>query len=663
MFWSVPLSIAISTIFAVLIGRFFSISAVAVVFSFSGIMFFGCLALEWFQLRRAGAKWSFGLHPLGGIGIALAIAWSALSILSMIDIQRGEQLFLSLTFFDQGTRVNWADAVLRTGLPPHNPLYFFKQAGNLRYYYFWLVDCAVIARITQFPMRVIVIASCVWSGFSLAALLGLYLKHFLNVGSRLRKQFLVSIGLLAVTGPYIVIDVWDIFVRRKPPPGIEVWPEGQITSWIDNFYYYPHHVASLVCCMFAFLMALLGREGRGASRTLTIAIIGVSFASAFGLSIYVAFAFFLIMVAWGIWQIAFVRGRGSVLRLVAGGMLAAILLLPYLHELNQSSSRMQAGHVFGFAVRETIAPTGLLNLSIFRSVATAYPVFARSLAKLILMVPGYAVEMGFFSLVLLAYLVARWRVRRPLNVAQKTLLFLTFATFPFISFVRSEVLNINDFGIHGGMFAEFCLLLLASELVLGWNSGQAVMTAQDPPVIRTPLSLRSGAKVLIFLGALSTIYIATILRFGILASSRVQDHTLTHKAYISAIGYAKLDSSIANNAVVQFNPKSPDTFWNNIDLVNINHQTPISSDQLWCGSELGGDPSGCPAMIAAIPPLFEQGTASTARSVCRTYHIDYLVANMYDPVWNDKSSWVWTLDPIVSDKEFRALDCRDSMLK
>ena len=659
LFWSVPLSISLSTISAVLIGRFFSLEAVPVLFVLCGVMFFGCLAWEWHQLRRSGKKWLFGLRPLGGIGIALVLAWSVFSVLSMIDFQRGQQLYQSLTFFDHGTRVNWADAILRTGLPPHNFFYFFEQAANLRYYYFWLVDCAVVAQITQIPMRVIVIVSCIWSGFSLAALVGLYLKHFFQVGARLRKQFLVSIGLLAIAGPYIVVDVWDIFFLHQSPPGIEVWPEGQITSWIDNFFYYPHHVASLVCCMFAFLLALIAKEGRGVQRFSTAVIIGASFASAFGLSIYIAFAFFLIMLAWGIWQLAVERGPGPILYLAAGGVLAAILLRPYLHELNQGSSKMQGGHVFAFSVRETISPAGLVASPLLHNLAAVHPVRARAIAKLILMTPGYAVELGLYFFVLIAYLVPRWRAGKPLNFAQRTLLFLTFATFPFISFIRSEVLKVNDFGIHGGMFIEFPLLLLASDVVLGWNRDkQNAVPVEGQQSFHLPLWLTSGARLCLFLGALTTVYIATILRFGILVSPEVKDHKLPHKAYISALGYAKLNASIAHDAIVQFNPKSPDMFWSNIDLADIDHQAAMDIDQPWCGSELGGDPSGCPAMIAAIPPLFLHATAETAQTVCRTYHIDYLVANIYDPAWNDKTSWVWTLPPVVSDPEFRTLDCR-----
>jgi RsiW-degrading membrane proteinase PrsW (M82 family) len=62
-------------------------------------------------------------------------------------------------------------------------------------------------------------------------------------------------------------------------------------------------------------------------------------------------------------------------------------------------------------------------------------------------------------------------------------------------------------------------------------------------------------------------------------------------------------------------------------------------------------------MAAAIDDLFHSATADQARATCSTYHIAYLVARVYDPVWQNKQSWVWTLTPVVSNPEFRALDC------
>ena len=80
-------------------------------------------------------------------------------------------------------------------------------------------------------VRGVFVASCVWGGFALVALLGLYLKHFLATGAGLRRQFLLSVFLLTVTGLDICVHLWNLFYSQRPPPGdLEWWSVDQIAS-------------------------------------------------------------------------------------------------------------------------------------------------------------------------------------------------------------------------------------------------------------------------------------------------------------------------------------------------------------------------------------------------------------------------------------------------
>ena len=169
-------------------------------------------------------------------------------------------------------------------------------------------------------MRVVFIASTVWAGFVLAALIGLYLKHLLEVGARLRKQFLRAIALLMVTGLDLCVALWGVFYSHRAPTGdLEAWSKDAIVSWLHTLLWAPHHVVAMVCCMFAFLLAWMGGRDGEHNRIVTILLIAVSLASAFGLSIYVTFAFFLVMLFWALWQIAIERTPRPVMLLAAGG--------------------------------------------------------------------------------------------------------------------------------------------------------------------------------------------------------------------------------------------------------------------------------------------------------------------------------------------------------
>jgi hypothetical protein len=670
LFWSVPLSAAISTISGILIGKFISLNAFVILLWASAAICVFTLAKERLDLRRTELKWKMGWKPLGGVAFLLAIVWVLVVALSLVDWQRDHKLYMSLVVFDHGMRVDWTESVLHTGVPPANPLYMDQHPAPMRYYYFWYVLCAAVARMSYLPARAVFNASCVWSGFFLAALTGLYLKHFLGAGARLRPQFLRAISLLAVTGLGVCVNLWNYFHFHIPLPGyLEVWSAGQISSWLDSLLWDPHHVASCVCCMFGFLLAWKSEEGTQRAKAFSAVFIAAAFASAFGLSIYVAFAFFLVMLGWAIWQVASEHKAQPVWLLATGGVGAAVLLIPYLHELSHSTSNVQgSGSVFSFAVREMIPPDGLLASDLFRSLASIHPSLARSLANSVLLAPGYAAELGFFCVVFFIYLIPAWRSRKPLSPAQRSLICISITTLIVITFVRSSVIQNNDFGWRGALLLQFPLLLLASEVISTWNYSDRKQTT--PALIDglpgpTPQFVRAVASFALIFGVMTTIYQALMIRFMIpvhemrlRAGNDPKAADLAHKTYISDVGYEHLNALIPHDAVVQYNPWSPDPFWTSMDWRDIAHQSAIAFDKPACGSELGGDPSGCTIMAAAIDALYTDATAEQARSTCHQLGIQYLIARIYDPAWKSKDSWVWTLKPVVADEEFRALNCR-----
>jgi hypothetical protein len=641
-------------------------AAVSAFFLVCAIIWFAMLGREWLQLRRSRGKWTFGWRPKDGTALMFAIIFIAIVVLSLVDFQGNQRLYLSLTFYDHAQRVNWAESILRTGVPPVNPDYLYQGTADLRYYYFWLVDCAAIARIFRIPVRAAAIAGCVWAGFGLASLTGLYLKHFLRVGARLREQFLISISLFAVTGLFICVNFWNIFFFHIPPPG-DSWSLGQITDWLSFFLLYPHHVISMICCMLALLLAWKPGESSKSENVVSVVLISFALASAFGLSVYVAFAFLLIMSMWAIWQLVLEHACRPILLLSAGGVGAFVLLIPYLWELTHTSSKLYGGSLFTFFVRETMPPDRLAASPLFHFLAQGHPTAARSLANMILLAPGYAIELGFFFAVFLIFLIPAWRGRSTLTPAQRTLLFMSASTIPIMSLIRSSVINVNDFGMHSALFLQFPLLLLASELVISWRYQRNEVSFPDRSASlpnHTPHWLRSIAMLAIVLGVCTTIYKAITMRFIIPfyeslipAVTNPQGHSLSHKAYFSSIGYARLNASIPRNSIVQFNPTHPNFWWPMVDVLGVEHQIAIESDKPSCGSELGGDPSGCQAMALAIDSLYNGATAEQARTTCHQIGIQYLIANVYDPAWNDKQGWVWRLSPVVVDKEFRALDC------
>jgi hypothetical protein len=673
IFWSIPSSIAISTISSVLIAWASSLTLVTLFFQISAALWLVSVGWEWRQRRLSSEKWTAGWRPFGAFTAALAVAGIVVVMLSLVDFQYDNQLFMSLTLYDHGARVSWIDSVLRSGVPPANPLYQFGHSGSMRNYYFWYVICAAVARMAHVPARAALMASCVWSAFALASITGLYLKHFLTAGAQLRKQFLAAIFLLAVSGLDILIHTWNFLFLHFPIfDRAGVWPE--INSWSETLLLAPHHIASLVCCMFAFLLAwVAGKDAingqhRVATTTLLIAF---SFASAFGLSVYVGLAFFLLMLAWGLWQFGIEHEYRSALLLISGGAASAVLLAPYLLNLTQTTSGIQGGSSpFEIAIRETFPPDGLLSTHFFQQLGSGYPGTARNLANLFLLIPGILVELGFFFAIFLLYLVPALHAGKKLNPASRSLVFIAAAGVVLSSVMKSSALQYNDFGFRAALFAQFSLLLLAAETVTAWNvigTKPSKADNRDDLPSYAPQWLRSITTMALVLGVLSSVYYAAMFRFAaplIEAKHKRVAHdpiagNLSHDAYISSIGYAELNALIPLDAIVQFNPSLHNEYWTVVNLVGINRQTAIVSDKPWCGAELGGDPTGCPAMGASIGALYKGASAEDARATCRQYGIQFLIATIYDPPWKDRRGWAWNLKPVVQDKEFRALDCRE----
>jgi hypothetical protein len=667
VFWSVPLSLALSTSAIVLLGRL-SLNA-AVLFLWAGAaLCLGSVFLEQMQLRQQGKRLAIGLRPLGGIALVCALLWTVVTVLSLVDIESNRHLFMSVPMLDQAYRVNWTESVLRTGIPPANSLYWAGHSAPMRNYYFWYALCAVVAKMAHLPVRAVITASCVWAGFVLAALNGLCLKHLVEAGPRLRKQFLCSIGLLAVTGLDICVIIWNTFFAHLPLSSYpEDWSKSPIVSWLVTLLWAPHHIASLGCCIFALLLAWMGRKEPLQFSYASAILIGFALASAFGLSIYVTFAFFLVMLPWAMWQGTIEGSRRPVVLLAEGGAVAAVLLIPYLWELTHGTAGTAgAGSTFEFAVREMIPVDSVMRSGFFQRSASIQYVFSRTFGKLLLLAPGYALELGFYLVVFLIYSLPFLRSRKRLTPAERTLLLIAVLTVPLVSVLRSSVIAVNDFGIRSALLLQFPLLLLGSVLIADWKMQKDLSIPLTDPAGAshpTPGWVRKIAKFALLLGVCGTIYQTLVFRFAIpvvTAQSAAHDPKagdLSHNAYISEIGYAEMNAAVPGDAIVQYNPAAPTIYWESADLVGVNHQTAMSTDRGSCGAELGGNPGGCREMAASVDTLFKSASAETALKTCRQYGIQFLIARIYDPIWSERHSWVWTLKPVVTDEEFRVLNC------
>lgn len=636
MLLSVTLSTAISPIAATLIGRYLSLR-VACVF-FAAITVAALVVAIRDARRQRGGRFSREMK----IGGAIFAGWMVIAIASLVDLQFGTRLYMPMAAFDQCLRAALAAAALRTGVPPANPFFYPGHFVPMRYYYYWNVLCALPARMFGLTPRVSALAGVVWSGFALAALIPLYLKHFCEETVALGRKSLLGIALLAVTGLDLIPTIVYFLAQRTILADMEWWDGVQVTSWLDSLLWVPHHVAGLVACFIGFLVLwVVPRNSSQRERMQAAVIAGLAFASAAGLSVYVTFTFAIFLV---IWTLVLLRSHlyPEVLMFAVTGIVTIVVSLGYLHDLRQPG---YGGTFATFYVRalETVENFGDNHIP-WQWLEDIF---------LALMLPvHYVVELGFFALVGFAQVRKYWRRQGPLLKWEWAAICICGVSLLVGSFLMSTTGN-NDLGYRSILLAQFILLLWAVPTVYRWRAkGRRG-------------SWRLACQVFLWVGVAGVLYQLIELRaFTILLdrSSYVDEAPwLPHSddigsdVYRARAGFEMLNRKLPQDAVIQVNPTNP------AYDVNIYYARQQSVAGLRnCGTPFGGDPFACEPIQRKILEAFNGRNAyrtEDANQLCTDLGIDVLIAERSDRMWAIKRSWVWSGETLVENPYMRAVAC------
>jgi hypothetical protein len=642
---SLVLSASVSPVLAVLLVRFSSLTVAIALFLLAAAV---SLALVLREFLGRGVK-SWSLDRTTWIALGMMAIWVALALVSLVDWQKGDKLYITYAAYDHSIRVMMVDAVARTGVPPRNPLFYMSGAPVLRYYYYWYVLCAFPVHLAGISPRASFNGSVFWSGFALAALIPLYLKHFSCEQQRLRLKSLVGIGLLLVTGYDLFPFIW--LSRRLGAlwGDTEWWDTNQVASWIGSLIWVPHHVASLIACLVGFLLLIaLPEDTSNRQRIWTALLAGAAFSSAAGLSIYVTFVFAVFIVVW-VAIILVWKGPKTFFPYAVAGLFSLILALPYLNDLRGPS---RAGSSFAFfAFRDYPVAQQWLRL---QGVTDAVVLrFSRFPALFVV----YFFEFGLYFLVGAYCLRTATRQRWRLSVRQYAGWLMFTICLLVVTFVSSDASGVNDLGFRGILVVQFVLLIWAAPLVseLFLPSGESQLGAEWK--VAFALSVVVGVLgTLMQLGVLRAY--APVIDEGI--SLRTEPwmgplpglgmHTLRMRRSIE-----QLKAITPRNAVLQYNPVGPDLF---LMHLYADRQAAVGDDS--CGTSFGGDWKECQQVLPFIDAAFYQPEAARAWNMdqfCDSIGINTLVATSSDPVWADKASWVWTRPTLLATDSLRAMNC------
>ncbi|MBI5944381.1 MAG: hypothetical protein HY864_08440 [Chloroflexi bacterium] len=520
---SVLLSVAVSPILYYLISSLLSLNAALIVSLLMAITFVALLIYEKTSLPQVRPWRPFFWVMLG---------WSLFAIFSLVDLQWGNrQLYFSVASLDHTTRVSIIDAMTRSGVPPVNPSYYPGRPVKLTFlYFFWYILCSMtdIAGGQLVNARSALIASIIWCGIALMALIAFYLRQR-DGGVGFLRRAMFGIALLSVSG----LDVLPAIALMRYGNGalgdLEHWNE-QITAWIGSLFWVPHHVAGLIAGIVGILLA---HSARGQSRTkqyVTLTFSGMAFASALGLSVWVTLLF---VIFWGLW-ILFVflqkEHRSLTLPMIFAGVIAFLLAGTFLLGLLSGSGGGGTTPVV-FDVRSfRLADPFLANSSFLW----------KSLVRLALLPINYFFELGFFFLV--AFL---WFKKNKADLYSDpykfTEILLLAVSFILGTFARSTLIENNDLGWRVWLPGQFVLLIWGVDAVDGILNASWVVSP------RTKYNL----VLLAALGISTTVLDVTLLRFAYYFSFGSE---AGRQIYSARQAYTMINETMPEDVIVQYNP-------------------------------------------------------------------------------------------------------------
>jgi len=612
---SVPLAIALGPVMSYLIGRSLSLTAAC--------WFYAALSVAAIPLmtRKRGR--------FRNVAVFCVVAgWCLWAAFALADLQMGRRLYFSIISFDYAVRTELVSSLSTFGLPARNPFFYPGHPVMLRYHYFWLLQSALVNKIATpyVDARQAIVAGTMWCGIGLMATIALYLRFFrLNLAG-FRRQFLVAMSLLLVTG-LDIIPAWFFLVLVKLkligilPPSVEWWND-QVDGWLYSVLWEPHYVVGVIACLLGFLVISRGR-GLGAG-----IVAGVAFATSVGSAIYVAFVFALFLLVWSV-VVLVKRWYSEFLLIVIASVTASLCSLPFLAELRGPGS---GGAFLHFTVR---------TFFVVRVLAFKHS-WETHLANLLLLPLNYFMELGLFF----AVGIIEWRRLRRLETIPRNdlaLAVLALVSIVVCTFLRSGVIDNNDLGWRGFLLAQFVLLIRAAQL---WPENQF-----------------SKLLILAALGLAGTIYDQALLRFYAPLSDAkflpkvawlARDERLGDRTYANREAYEWLRAHSNAAAFVQQNPNpvTQDTFYG----LYANRAT--LAEDIACMTPFGGDPKGCAPLQEKLAPAFAADSPESALdSACAALPMDFVVFKDTDDAWRSPGNWLWHRTPLFANSFVRIFQC------
>jgi len=605
------------------IGLLVSFAVSPIIFNLTsslGSMTFSIIVIGGFVLAflffLAKENFSLQIAPTTKSLVWICIGWVVFVAYSLVDIHWGDQLYVSVVSFDQTSRVSVIDAMTRTGVPPINPSYFPGAPTLLTFlYYFWYILASLVDILggTLVDARAALNASSAWSGLGLMAAIAFYLRvRNVNLGRAVWRSARIGVSLLAVSGLDVLPTIIIMLGVRRIYGTVEGWNlQMQIPTWNSSILWAPHHIAAMVACFTAILLALSVREKPLRRKMTLMTIAGMAFASSFGLSIWVTFLF---GVFWAVWVLAlFIQktDRSLVVPMIFCGVVAVLLAGSFILGLLQPQGE-------GGATQSTVI-FDVRTLYLLEGFVTAWPPLARSLLMLALLPLNYFLELGFF--IVAGYFWVRSKnkteiVSDPFYLVEVLLMSVVLLIG---STLRSTIAN-NDLGWRVWLPGQFILLIWGVDVI---ETLFSTKSASDSPKADS-VKRKNLALTLLILGVLTSSVDALFLRVTWPLRVGVDEG---RRGYSARLAYDFLRDQVPADVITQNNPlplaDRPSGLYGT-------HQMVISDRTIYGVSLTTYD-----QFVHDLAFLFTESFSNwqPIDTACQKYSIDLLIFNDLDPAW------------------------------
>jgi hypothetical protein len=664
LLWSLVLSVPIAIQICTTLGRYLPRPAIL---SILLVLATAALALL-MALPRVGPE-----RPRSRgtpIVLALVTLLALYLVFASTDIQIGHRLYVSTILYDWSVRVPMVEAALRSGVPPLNGLSAIDgHPASLRYFYFWYVVCADLARLLHIPARAALAASSVWAAWSLLAVFFLTLKYLLGLREDLRRLCALSFLVLGILGLDLIPTIPLFLVHKLHPYAeLEWWHQDRTPSFLSAAFYAPHHAAAFACLLTGILVLdLTLRETRRSLTLFAGLFAGLCFASASGTSLLPTL---VVAIVCAVWALDLLRQRRfhTIAALALSAVTALLLAHTFLHELGSTDGAASSGSLLNLRWRnQDFVLLYMAKYHLLTHHALLNGILAQPAVLLI-----HLFDLGFFAFVLV-HRIRRDR-NRSLTPGERTVwaIFLG-AAIPYLFLSSASIASPNDLGVDAGFLLRLTLQLWAVPYLhaLWRDRGSQRLT---PALALASACLALGLAGQLFQVAWQRLY------FPLVGSQTLPkqldllttDH-LSERLFNIRDAFRTLDATTTAGSI-QYNPISPMQ-----PALTFYAHRQIAAFDRGCGTGYGGDYKACQAIMPQLIALygntlegFDHGKAANDRqdnaepaiatqtdalNACRTLHLVALVAESTDSIWSKRTSWVWTMRPEVANSTVRIFPC------